>query len=375
MRRLCECVDPVNASIVTVRSQSATYSVHVEAGARKTVPALVAAASGGRCALITDSTVDGMWGKAMATSLSESGLDVTKLVFPAGEIHKTRKTWSALTDGMLEAGLGRDGCVVALGGGVVGDVAGFVAATYMRGIPLIQVPTTTLSMIDASVGGKTGVDHKAGKNLVGAFHPPAAVVADPEFLSTLSPELRGQGYAEAVKHGFILDLEHAEEIREHAASLLAGESGATAPIILRSVGLKASVVEADEFESGRREILNFGHTVAHALELAEDFQLPHGHAVAMGMMIESRIGEHLGLTEVGTTRTLSLALESLGLPTAYSGGASAKTIAAFARHDKKNREGRVRMVFLERAGAVLGGDLWATALDGAELESLLREVL
>ena len=300
--------------------------------------------------MISDHNVEARWGWEVIASLRDGGIDVVGISFPPGEANKTRETWAALTDSLLDAGLGRDSCVVSLGGGVVGDVAGFVAATYLRGVPFIQVPTTTLAMIDASVGGKTGVDHPAGKNLVGAFHAPKGVLADPEFLSTLGANTMAEGYAEAVKHGVIIDAPYAEWLAGEAQPLLRGGAEAVEHAVVRSVEIKAEVVSGDEFEAGRRQILNLGHTVGHALELDSAYALPHGHAVAIGMVAEARIGEALGVTSLGTADQIRALVRAFGLPDDGRGLRRPRRIAALMERDKKTRSGVIHMVRLEKLG-------------------------
>ena len=327
----------------------------------------------GRCCLISDDTVAALWQAEVKTALESGGLAVTTASFPAGEVHKTRATWGALTDCLVDMSLGRDGCVVSLGGGVVGDLAGFVAATYLRGIPWLNLPTTTLAMIDASVGGKTGVDHAGGKNLVGAFHAPRAVLADTDFLSTLPRADRARGYAEALKHGAILDREHFDEIVTHASELLEGETDITARVIARSVDLKAGVVSKDEFESGFREVLNFGHTIAHALERVTDFNVSHGDAVAVGMVAEARMGEGLGISQAGTAEALAAAAARLELPIALPEQAQPEGLAVHARRDKKVRGGQVRIVCLDRIGQAHGDEAnWSVPLPEDALVRLLQ---
>ncbi len=310
------------------------------------------AASAGRCALISDETVASLWGLPVGADLRGEGIDAVPVTFPPGESNKTRETWADLTDALVEAGLGRDSCVVSLGGGVVGDVAGFVAATYMRSVPFVQVPTTTLAMIDASVGGKTGVDHPVAKNMVGAFHPPAAVLADPDFLGTLDKARRAEGFAEAIKHGVILDDAYAEWLIRRAPSLLSGNPDDVARAVVRSVELKAGVVSADEFEVGARQILNFGHTVGHALEAASGYTLSHGHAVAAGMVAEARIGEALGVTAPGTGSEIRAMVQAFGLPSDPAGLMEAERLAALMARDKKVRDGVVHLVLLKEVGKV-----------------------
>lgn len=292
---------------------------------------------------------------------------------PAGEAHKTRETWAALTDWMLEERCGRDTTVVALGGGVVGDVAGFVAATFMRGVPCVQVPTTLLAMVDASVGGKVGVDTPAGKNLVGAFHRAAAVVIDPALLQTLPLAHLRAGMAEVIKHGVIADEAYLAEAVSLGPALLAsardatnGSAGAAEPALLewngaplaaliaRSVEIKASVVARDEREGGIRRILNFGHTVGHAVEAASDFRLLHGQAVAIGMSVESTLAERLGVAEPGTARVVRAALGAVGLPAELPADFLPERLVELMRLDKKGRAGELVFALPARPGVMAG---------------------
>lgn len=343
-------------SEVSVDSAAGRYPVRIGTGVRAGLAARVSeVAPSGRCALITDENVGALWGGEVKRLLAGAGIDVVAGSFPAGEASKTRRTWAALTDMLLEAGLGRDSCVVALGGGVVGDVAGFVAATFLRGVPFVQVPTTTLAMIDASVGGKTGVDHSAGKNLVGAFHAPSAVFADPDFLTTLDSGTLAAGFAEAVKHGVILDPAYAEWLAVRAESLLERDADDMSRAVLRSVEIKSEIVSEDEFEANRRQILNLGHTVGHAIELNSGYGLPHGHAVAAGMVAEARIGEALGVTFPGTAEEIRTLVRAFGLPDFDPGLLRPRRMAGLMARDKKVRSGAVHIVRLEgmgRAGTV-----------------------
>jgi 3-dehydroquinate synthase len=301
-----------------------------------------------------------------------SGLAADLFSFPAGERHKTRDHWADLTDGLLEGGFGRDSCVVALGGGVVGDLAGFVAATYMRGVPVVQVPTSLVAMVDASIGGKTGVDVDQGKNLVGAFHAPNLVVADPEVIRTLPRDERAQGLVEAVKHGAIMDRSYLEDLELNMPALLDGEVEAIERAVARSVEIKAEVVSADERESGRREILNFGHTLGHAVEGVSAYGVPHGTAVAMGMSMEARLGQTLGVTEKGVAEHLSRIAGTLGIGLALPGGAAPSEIMSYLGLDKKARHGRPRFVFLSRIGTVhRAGNSWSQTVD----EDLVLDLL
>ena len=332
-----------------------TCPVYIGTGLLEQLPALVARhLAGRRTALIADDTVAALYreylsGTPMPWHLREWSCNDASppgwpdpLVFPAGESSKTRGNWAALTDALLEGGFGRDAGIVALGGGVTGDLAGFVAATYMRGIPVVQVPTTLLAMLDASVGGKTGVDTMHGKNLVGAFHQPAAVVADPLTLLTLSDRDYRSGLAEAVKHGLVADAEQFSWLRAVAPAIGRRDAETVGELVRRSVAVKAAIVAQDEREEGRRAVLNAGHTVAHALEQATGFALTHGQAVALGLVAECAIGERMGVTAWGTGAEVASLLERLGLPTRTPIPLTVSAILAPMRVDKKARESTVR---------------------------------
>ncbi|CAN5659205.1 3-dehydroquinate synthase [soil metagenome] len=338
----------------SVAGSGSASAIRIGAGLLGRLPGLLAeVVPASAVALVVPDDIESLYGEPVLSSMRAAGLRAELLAFRAGEAFKTRDTWAELTDRMLELRFGRDSCVVALGGGVAGDVAGFVAATYMRGVPVVQVPTTLLAMLDASVGGKTGVDTPAGKNLVGAFHPPRLVVMDPLVLRSLpAMELRS-GLAEAVKHGAILDDAYFDWIRAHAGALLAVDPSALELLVRRSVELKAGVVAEDPFEHGRRAILNFCHTVGHALELRAHFGIPHGFAVAEGMIAECTIGEHAGVTEPGTVELLSAALRELGLPAAT--GAFTDLLDSM-RLDKKARGAEPRFSLLARIGECARAD-------------------
>jgi len=345
-----------------------TYRVHVEAGALDRLGDHCARAAPAHAyGVIADRRVADLYGTRAVRSLEESGAAATLLPFPEGEASKSREEWARLTDRMLVEGLGRDAAVVALGGGVTGDLGGFVAATYMRGVPVVQVPTTLLAMVDSSVGGKTAVDTGAGKNLVGAFHHPALVLADPELLETLPREHRAAGLAEAVKAGAIRDESLFAWMERNAARLVEGETGAVSELVRRAVKIKAEVVAKDPEEAGRRAVLNFGHTVGHALERASGYEILHGQAVAAGMRVEARVGESLGVTRPGTARRLAALLDRCGQRDRPEEAADPAELYALARLDKKGREGRVRIVLLERIGAVARAPdgSWTHDLDDA----------
>jgi len=285
-------------------------------------------------------------------ALRSAGLRATLFTFPAGEWNKTRQTWTELTDALLAARVGRDGAVVALGGGVAGDLAGFVAATYLRGIPYVQAPTTLLAMIDASIGGKTGVDVPAGKNLVGAFHQPRCVVADIETLATLPKLHVAAGMAEAVKHAVIADAAYLEALLADSAAIRTRDLDALERVVARGVAIKEEVVAADPLEGGRRQVLNFGHTIGHAIEARSGYDLLHGEAVAIGMAAEALLAEASGVAESGLAAGVRRALEAFDLPVTIPDDLVIDDLIETMRGDKKSREGTVRFALPSRIGAM-----------------------
>lgn len=350
------------------------YDVVIEAGAARSIGRLLREhAASPHYIVIADAVVAGPYGDAVLASVRETGARADLLAFAAIESSKTRAMWAELTDRLIARGAGRDACVVALGGGVTTDLAGFVAATFMRGLAYVQVPTTLLAMIDASIGGKTGVDTEAGKNLVGAFHHPRLVVVDPEFLATLPVADLCSGLAEAVKHGAIADAAYLDRIRAEAGALLGRDAGVLEWLIRRSVEIKAGVATRDPYEHGERAVLNFGHTVAHALERLSGFAKRHGIAVAMGMGVEAELGVALGITHPDTPAVLRSVLRPLGLPAAVPAGTDFAAVVAATATDKKARAGRVRYTLLQRAGQAArspDGE-WTFPADAAAVEAAL----
>jgi len=341
---------------VVVTHALGRYPVYVEPGVLGRLEALVADHLGtSRIAMITDGAV---YALLQAGRLGRTPWTGPALLFPPGEASKTRQQWAQLTDALLEQGFGRDSGIVALGGGVAGDLAGFVAATYMRGLPYVQAPTSLLAMLDASVGGKTGVDTPQGKNLIGAFHPPAAVLADPRVLATLPERDFVGGMAEAVKHGLIADGEYLAWMEREAGALLARDEAALTRLVRRSVEIKAEVVSGDEREAGRRAVLNAGHTVAHALEQATSYALPHGEAVALGLVAECALAEALGLAPAGLGAQVAALLSRLGLPVRLAEPVDPERLIAAMGSDKKNRASRVRFALPTRLGAMDPGEGW-----------------
>jgi 3-dehydroquinate synthase len=355
-----------------------SYDVIIERGGLARLGSLcVESAPAHAYALISDSRVAELYGRAALDSLGATGRRAEVFVFPAGEWNKSRQTWAELSDSILAAGFGRDTVVVGLGGGVTGDLAGFVAATFMRGVPIVQVPTTVLAMVDSSVGGKTGVDAHAAKNVIGSFHHPALVLADPDLLVTLAPFQRSAGLAESVKVAAMRDAGLFEWIDASAPGLKDGYPNTLTRLIEHSVRVKAAVVEEDPNEHGERAILNFGHTAGHALESLSGFSLLHGEAVAQGMRLEARLGESLGLTEAGTADRLDAVLASCGLPLEIDPDLTARRILEAAGSDKKAREGALRWSVPAKIGepARTASGEWTHAIDASTCESELGAAL
>jgi 3-dehydroquinate synthase len=376
LRRPREAIvkQPARVTVTIPASRPSSYDVIISPGVAASIGALLRdEAPAPHYAIIADANAARLHGDAVVTAVRTAAERVHLFELPSGERFKTRDTWARITDALLEQRFGRDGCIIALGGGVTTDLAGFVAATYMRGVACVPIPTTLLAMIDAAIGGKTGVDTQAGKNLVGAFLQPALVIVDPRFLGTLPDAELRSGLAEAVKHGAIADSEYISGILARADRLLARDQQAHADLIRRSVEIKAAVVERDPDERGERAALNFGHTIAHALERATGYGMMHGFAVAVGMIVEAEIGEMLGVTEAGTASTLRATLTALGLPDSLPANVSAREIIDAAAVDKKARKGQVRFTLLRRIGEVARspqGD-WTVTADGETVAAAL----
>lgn len=348
------------------------YPITIKAGALDRLGHIVCDVTpNNRVLAITDRSVAGLYGQRVTKALERTD-SLGVCAFDIREETKTRETWATISDELLGRRLGRDTTLIALGGGVVGDVVGFVAATYMRGVPFVQVPTTLLAMVDASIGGKTGVDTPRGKNLVGAFHQPSAVVIDPSVLETLPPLQLRAGFAEMIKHGVIADAEYFGSVRALLErSNTRSQLNGLAPIIERSVLIKVAVVAGDQREGGLRKVLNFGHTIAHAIEAAMNYSMPHGEAVAIGMIVEARIAERIGVADPGIAEEIIRACAAAGLPTTLP-SVKVESLIEFTRADKKARGGQVEYALPLRIGAMAAADRgYGTPVD----DSIVREVL
>lgn len=313
----------------------------------------------GPCVIVTNPVVGALYGYAAAYSLQNAGFAPSLVYLPDGEEHKTLETYATLVGDLLSVGVDRQTPVIALGGGVTGDIAGFVAATVLRGIPLVQVPTTLLAMVDSSVGGKTGVNTRHGKNLVGAFHQPRLVFAPSQVLATLDNSEWRCGLGEALKHGVIRDADLFQYMVAHADALARRETAVVTRVVRRCCAIKASVVAEDERETGLRTILNFGHTVGHAIENAFGYgALRHGEAVGIGMIAEARYAESRGWCDEGMADVIGEALARLGLPTSapiaenkHPDRLRAVLLDA-AQMDKKSVHGTLTLVVPVRIGEV-----------------------
>ncbi len=354
---------------------SLPYPVIVARGALGELFALVNThAPNYRYAIIADEAVQTIYGARAAAGFPPDR--TLRLTVPSGETSKSRAEWLRLSDALLEWGAGRDTTVVAIGGGVTGDLAGFVAATLHRGVPVVQVPTTLLAMVDSAVGGKTGVDTPTGKNLIGAFHDPALVVADVDTLRSLPQSVRADGLAEMIKHGVIADADAFTELCGLLPELsgpAGGEVCELAELVARSVSIKAHVVDQDAREAGLRHILNAGHTIAHAIEHQMAFSLSHGSAVAVGLVVEARLSEQLGVAESGLGDLVADAVRRAGLPDGPPDSVSDDALLAATRSDKKARAGEVRYALPERLGRMSPGPdgAWSTPVADADVLAAL----
>lgn len=344
-------------TLLNVRTNTIpSYEIHIGAGVMKKVGELLRSMTkAGRVCILSDDNVYPIYGKTVTEALEAQNFAVTSYVIPHGEHSKNLETYGKFQNFLAEEQLTRADWLLALGGGVVGDLCGFAAATYLRGVPYVQVPTSLLAMVDSSVGGKTAVDLPAGKNLCGAFYPPSLVLCDTDALSTLTDEFFADGMAEVIKYGMIFDKELLDILDRE------GKNFDREAIVARSIAHKIRTVEADEFDHGERQLLNFGHTPAHGIEQLSGYTIPHGHAVASGMAIMTRAAEAAGLCEAGCAEKLSAILEKFDLPDDTEFPVSG--IASALLNDKKRKGGILTWVMPRKYGF---SDLYPMAVGECE---------
>ena len=332
---------------------AAPYRIDIAPGLLDDGAFLASHLRGRHALIVSDSQVAPLYAQRVQAALAAARPDakIALHVFEAGEASKTLANFSGVIDALAALGATRDACIYALGGGVVGDLAGFAAACWMRGIDVVQLPTTLLAMVDSSVGGKTAVDIAQGKNLVGAFHPPCAVIADTAALRTLPPRELRAGFAEVIKYGAIVDAPFLDWLDADADGLLAGDDAVLAEAIARSCAHKAAIVERDPFERGERALLNFGHTFGHAIETEQGYGgLNHGEAVAVGMVLAARLSTLLGLADAADGERLRALLARFGLPTTLPPDLDPAALVARMRLDKKAQGSGLRFVLWNGAG-------------------------
>jgi 3-dehydroquinate synthase len=300
--------------------------------------------------VVTNTTVAPLYLSRILAGLT--AYDAQSLVLPDGEQFKTLGLMNQIITELLRLRFSRDACIIALGGGVIGDVAGFAAACYQRGIALVQVPTTLLAQVDSSVGGKTAVNHESGKNMIGAFHQPRVVISDPEVLATLPRRELCAGMAEVIKYGLIRDPDFFQWLEQNLDRLLALEGDALEYAIERSCAIKAQIVSEDETETGVRALLNFGHSFGHAMETALGYRLwLHGEAVAAGMVVAADLSARLERIDAVSMQRITNIVQRCGLPTGLAPGLSAQAVRALMGVDKKSKSGRLRLVILDAIGS------------------------
>ena len=339
-------------TIVHVPLGGRAYDIHIGVDDLSPLREVLGRVGRGAVGLVTDSNVAPLYAARVEAELLAAGCRVVTHVMPAGEAGKQLERIGEICGAFLSGGLDRSSVVVALGGGVVGDMAGFAAAVFMRGVPFIQIPTTIVSQVDSSVGGKTGVNHPLGKNTIGAFHQPAAVVIDMGMLRTLPARELRAGMAEVIKHGIIADTALFEYLESASAGVLQGDLDALRTPVVRSCEIKAAVVAEDEHEHGRRADLNYGHTFGHAFETASHYEhFLHGEAVALGMCAAGALAQNLGLVDDAFVRRQERCIASYGLPVRWPEMPVDATMDAMKK-DKKACAGTLKFVLATRIGAV-----------------------
>lgn len=338
-------------SILTVNLSENSYKIHIGASLLPHIGSLCADIGlASQAAIITNPTINALYGATVQASLSASGCKCTTIEIPDGEEFKNSNTLNTVYDKLIDAGLDRKSFIVALGGGVVGDLAGYAAATYLRGIPFVQIPTSLLAQVDSSVGGKTAIDHPRGKNLIGAFYQPKLVLIDIDTLLTLPKREFSAGMAEVVKYGIALDGQFFDYLENQASKINAMEQESLIGIVSRCCQLKAQVVELDEKEEGLRAVLNYGHTLGHAFETVAGYKkLVHGEAVAIGMVLAASISKALGKCTPEDSARIAALLNCFGLSTQIP-KVEHKTLLAAMTTDKKSRNGNISFILNDGIG-------------------------
>jgi 3-dehydroquinate synthase len=350
--------------VVRVSLADRSYDIRIRSGSLNEIgPSLRTLGLAGKAAIVTNPLVGRLYAGRVRRSLDEAGFEVLTVTVPEGERSKTLHWTSVILDRLARARFERGSVLVALGGGVIGDLTGFAAAIYLRGIPFVQVPTTLVAQVDSSVGGKTGVNHPLGKNLIGAFYQPRLVLIDPDTLKTLPKRERVAGLAEVIKYGVIQDAELFAFLETNMLRLLRLEEEPVVHVIARSCGIKAGVVAQDEREADLRRILNYGHTFGHALEALGRYRtLIHGEAVAIGMALEAELGWHLGFCEPDVVTRQRALVQAAGLPDTPPRITGARLWSAM-QHDKKVAGGRIHCVLPKQIGQVIVTPVERSAFD------------
>lgn len=367
---MCEAM--TQKMICKISGSSSEYDIEIGSGSLNKQAQFLAALAK-RFVIITDDIVAPLYGKQLQASLLSFGLEVHLLTFPHGEQNKTRITKEHLENQMFEKGLGRDICVIALGGGVVTDIAGYLAATYCRGIPHVIFPTTLLGMVDAGIGGKTSVNVPYGKNMIGCIYQPRKVVIDPSTLASLSKKELANGVVEMIKHGLIASNQLFEDLENHSEEIFNSNSSLLTKMIFENCRIKKEIIEQDEKDYGKRQLLNFGHTVGHALEHLTNHSLAHGEAVAIGIIIESYLSLKLGvLDHISFERIQSIFIQynlPLKLPSDFSAHAILKAMSL----DKKSEGGQPRFVMIRSIGTPVIQDLsYSSPIDTDLIEKAIN---
>ena len=347
-----------------------SYDIHIGEGSLDKAGKLIAKTCKGKNAVIvTNPQIGNLYADTLVNKLETSGISTSTITIPAGEKYKTLRTVARIYEGLLDARIDRSGMVIGLGGGVVGDLTGFAAATFLRGIDFIQVPTSLLAQVDSSVGGKTGANLSRGKNLVGSFHQPKLVIIDTKALNTLPKREFKSGLAEVIKHGIICDSKYFDFIVKNIREIMELQPTALEHTILRSCKIKADVVRQDERESGLRRILNFGHTIGHAVERLTNYRrYKHGEAVSIGMVTAALVSQETGAADTSTTREIISLLQKAGLPYKFPQELDHKEVITATGFDKKVTQGRLNVVLARSIGSVyITSDVpleaWKKAID------------